>query len=713
MILLISPFLSIQPTSAQTVPAPTPDGGVFYFKGSESVILFDGTLDNTKVNYDFNQATLPTLNKAAILAAEQQDLSDPSLSRYTGYRAYRISAGTGYDSLNYVFNDSRILDGQKGDNVTYLNANGPFIIFGGVAHGTKSTWENIGMYWYATWGIGMSKVVPKETEGAKLIKLRTYDITQAVNDDHERIKAERQLWKLRDLLPGGGVGPISEAMLGSDLTSYCVQSKLKWNTLKQMVREFFIPMPDASHASVNANWSNNRDSWIERMKSGETIRNHFLNLFEYLGLPPSYLNNAGTDATFGLTSTGETNATNIATKVSELKSIIDIIKSSTDTPLEGAPEDKSWPCGNTAKIAEFKWDAALTAKPIDTLTQFSEAVDKLFEDFQDFKTAMGSPEGGEDSQCKQTGTGFIAMVNEGFCAMLVVVKGWADGFFKTAVCWLKASLGVSDAGQTTPTDSSCPTSSSGGGGGTPIVLPPNKLTFASSSIGFDATAVIADIKTAATGTSTITGDIYPMNGGTRVDSKKNVAAIKFTGEIKDPAPIEIYSQTLMDDAWCATYTSFVFIFPAGSNSYKIMFNKTGTGTFAITGKITRTTAVSAPAPTPAPGGDRDVIWGVLNWVGSENEGSAASKTCLRSKAAAEDQAKGFDLAKEQCLTQKFIFGQQDSRQTNDDGIQIINGGIASYTLAKNKCGKKVIILKTDCSYSGIGTMDGSASYFAF
>lgn len=463
-------------TFADNVSA-SPDSVNYFFQNSGGKLLAVGTLAGRMVNIGFQGVSL-SLTKDEIKDEVNKigrGHSGYNLDKYESFKTYRLIAGSGGDGLNYSLNSHWMPSGKSGTDTSWLNQVGPFILLGAIKNGDKYIYYTLGMYWYqdnTKLGAGFipNVVLPDDTH-AKFIQIYPSDTFEgAVNDGG----AKDVMVALNNHIQGndGFEVAVSNSMAGTNLQSSCVQLDVAWHSLQQMVRDFFIPLPDATHNSINPNWSNDQNTWWERVKSGTSARNVILSIASTY-LPEAYaqkaqamLNDAGSDP-FNITSTGAANAQEILSKSEEIKSLIDKIKSSSEPKLEGGTDE--WKCGNIAKLTSFKWNKDIKGTEIKDLATLSSAVDKLVSDFNFFKESEDAGTGGICSSGSDTTT--YSAIREAMCGLLILMHDWADNIFQTAVDWLNASLGVTNnstiesPASTSSTSSSSTGSSSSSGSG--------------------------------------------------------------------------------------------------------------------------------------------------------------------------------------------------------------------------------------------------------
>lgn len=595
---LFNPFLSIV-----NALSPNPDELTINFIDGKNKLLVAGTIGGQMTNLLFNKASL-TLDKSVIEneVTDRRRTAIVNWDRYASFTAYRIQAGEGGDSANFEINTSWLPRGQSGSDTAWLNQVGPFILIGALPTlGGDHIYHNLGMYWYqnnsitgAGWNPNVVKPTDTNAQFKRIWQGATFESALKNGRNKTRLIALNEY--LQD--SGAGLGiVVRDIMSGTGLKDSCLQLELAWFSLQQMVRDFFIPTPDAANPSINPNWSNKRDTWWERWTSGESTRNVLRAGMEQAA---STMNNPAITAfveltkegavdQFGITKDGATNAVAISDKAKQIKELIEQIKSSPEAPLSGGTAD--WKCGTVVNISTFKWNKDLNAPAITDLDKLTEAIDKLVEQFKAFKENMDAPVG-EQSECDKISEGgsIMLLIKKGICAVLEVMKAWADAFVLWAIGWMKASLGVSDSTKDMEIPDLEPgtgdvlsggaggaggTAGGGGagggsGGGSSSPTTPVNLTNA-GAVAIPSTEV-AKIRTEAEKNSgIISARIFETDSTGKVDTTKGMnAQIKIVSPGQAQTAVEVKAQNTL------SYTKSLLMFSADGKNYKIPILKTGT-----------------------------------------------------------------------------------------------------------------------------------------
>lgn len=195
---------------------------------------------------------------------------------------------------------------------------------------------------------------------------------------------------------------------------------------------------------------------------------------------------------------------------------------------------------------------------------------------------------GTSSECDKIseGSSFMLLVKKGICAMLEVMKDWADAFMLWAIGWMKASMGVSDSTKDMETPDLEPGTGdvlSGGTGGTTgggssggstggTSTPSTPITLSNAGTVQIPSAEVAKIKTEAEKSSgVISARIFKTDGAGNVDTSNGMTAqIKIVNPGQPQTKVEVQAQNAL------SYTNSLLMFTADGKNYKIPILKTGT-----------------------------------------------------------------------------------------------------------------------------------------
>lgn len=550
---------SFIPTAiAQELPDP-PDSGRFYFEGTDE-ITFVGTFSSRTTTVRFNRDANPSLTPDIVKRRI------PDHSQYSEIVAFRLEEGGGSDVLFYddEFRDRKSI---------------PFLAVGK----SGENYKNLGLY-YCTEGTDSGSIpcrmeICAESNFPSIIEVPSW----------EKFKS------IAAYMNNSGLGEtISNAINGTDLASQCTAISVKWTSMKDLVRQIFQPMPDGAHESTNPNWSNDHDRWWDRVKSGVEGRNLLISNLrgaaEYVGVNTEYLDNLSTDV-FNLTEIGASNGKNILNLAKELKTIVHAIKSSGEilpAPHNGTPE---WPCGRLTPATVFKMDEGLRNIRINTLDELVSEIDQTVEKFLFFAGEMDAPVGGGGGVCDTgiTDSGITAMIRQAFCALLLIMKEWADSFFDMALVFLKASLGVTknaDIDIPVYVDKAPPAGSAGTPDGTPapsasvattntIQVPSQLNAPLTSQPSFPAKITLLDDSGGLTSTT--------MSGTVNVNKSTN------------PPTLNVSAQQTLE-----SNKKYKVFFNAEEKCYRINLTPKGEGLEASAPALEKETACQIPTPSATP-----------------------------------------------------------------------------------------------------------------
>lgn len=188
----------------------------------------------------------------------------------------------------------------------------------------------------------------------------------------------------------------------------------------------------------------------------------------------------------------------------------------------------------------------------------------------------------------QEGNSFMLLVKKGICAVLEVMKDWADAFVLWAIGWMKASMGVSDSTKDMETPDLEPgtgdvlsggTGGTAGGGGSGggssggSSAPATLIDLSNdNSVKIDGAANVTKIKTEAEKNSgIISARIFATDSSGNVKSGEGMAAqVKIASPGQAQTAVEVKAQNAL------SYTNSVLMFSADGQNYKISMLKTGT-----------------------------------------------------------------------------------------------------------------------------------------